>query len=149
MFCVFIAAEGFTLPGRFIVKEITLMFENGEYNHFLLEPPSDYFPTREEITTIKYTTNNIHGINYTDGTISYEKLTEILCKLHNCKVFCYGENTRSMLQSYIPFTPVVNIQQIGYKIPSSLPPGLCGRNHLGRNCSFAKAIAVKNFFMSN
>lgn len=149
MVSVFVAAEGFTLPGQFIVKELTLLFENEDFSHFMFEPPLDYEPTSEEIKTIIYTTSHIHGLNYTDGELSYAKLKDVLGKLHNCKVFCCGENTRGMLQKYIPTTPVTNIKKSGCIIPTALPPSSCGRTHLGRNCSMSKATMVKNFCMYN
>ena len=147
MFCVFIAVEGFTLPSGFIVKELTMMFGNHQFNHYLFEPPVDFVPTREDLTTIRYTTNQIHGLNFTDGTLAYDKLYDILSKLHDHKVHCYGEHTKRLLQSHVPFTPIFNIQDVGFTMPETLPSSSCGRNHHGRNCSMSKATVVRNFFL--
>ena len=149
MFRVFVGVEGFTLPEQVIVKELSLMFENDEFNHFIFEQPLDFTPRTDELTTIKYTTSYIHGLNFTDGCVPYSKLDEILQRLHNCKIFCCGENTRRLIQRYIPLTPVTNIQHSGYIMPTSLQPATCGRSHFARNCSLAKATAVKNFCMSS
>ena len=147
MFSAFVAVEGFTLPERFIVKELTLMFENGEYNHFLFANPTDYVPTSYEETTIKYTTRNIHGLKYADGAIPYEKLEEVLSKLHNCDVYCYGLNTTNLIQKYIPYTPVTDIKNCGFTMPATLPSAECGRFHNGRHCSLVKAQNIKHFCM--
>ena len=143
-FSVFVGVEGFTLPHQFIVKELTLLFENGEFNHVMFAPPLGFAPTTQDLSTIKYTTKHIHGILYTEGDMPYAKLNDILSKLRDYAVFCYGENTKSLLQSYIPFTPVINIQCEGFKIPQ-LQASCCGRNHRGRHCSMSKAFAVRNY----
>ena len=142
---VYVGVEGFTLPGRFIVKELTLMFSNGEFNHTLFEAPKDYCATTEDLVTIKYTTNFIHGLSFKEGDMPYIKLTDFIGRLDNCKVFCYGDNTRRLIQSFIPFTPVVDIRLDGYVMPTVLPSSNCGRNHAGRNCSMSKTFAVKQY----
>ena len=145
MFSVYIAVEGFTLPGKFIVKELTLLFENEEFNHFIFEAPDNFTPSSKEKTTIRYTTNNIHGLKYTDGFIPYSKLEEVISKLHNCDVYCYGINTVNLIQRFIPYTPVTNIQNCGYTMPSTLPQFRCCRVHRARHCTLAKATAIKEY----
>ena len=145
-FSAFVGVEGFTLPGRFIVKELTLLFTNGEFNHTLFAPPLDFHPTNEDLSTIKYTTNTIHGLTFTEGDMPHIKLQDVLGRLEDCKVLCYGEHTRKLIQNYIPFNPVVDVQRTGFVMPKQLPPNDCGRNHPGRNCSMSKAQAVKTFY---
>lgn len=147
-FSVFVGVEGFTLPQQFIVKELTLLFENGEFNHTMFAPPLGYTPTTQELATIRHTTEHVHGIPFTEGDMPYAKLHEILSKLHNYKVYCYGENTKKLLQNHILFTPVINIQREGFKMPQ-LEASCCGRYHPGRHCSMSKAIAVKTFVYGN
>ena len=147
MFNVYIGIEGFTLPNRFIVKELTILFDNHEFNHFLFEKPINFQATKEERVSIKQTTSNHHGLNFTDGTTPYEKLDAILYRLHNCRVYCYGEHTKNLLQNYLPLTPVFNIHDAGFLMPETLPPSYCGRLHDGRTCSMSKALTVKSFFL--
>ena len=142
---VFVGIEGFTLPSQFIVKELTMLFSNGEFNHNLFEIPMDYTPTLEDLTTVKYATKYIHSLSFTEGDMPYNKLTEFVRRLESCKVYCYGHSTRKLIETLIPFTPVIDVQQEGFAMPKTLPRSNCGRSHEGRNCSMSKAYCVKQY----
>ena len=142
---VYVGMEGYTLPGQFIVKELTLLYSNGEFTHILFEPPKDYCATTEDLVTIKYVTKNLHGIPFREGYMPYTKLTDIITRLENHKVFCYGNNTRRIIEGVIPFTPVIDVQSDGYVMPKVLPTSNCGHNHRGRYCSMSKSFAVKQY----
>ena len=146
---VYVGVEGFTLSEGFIVKELTLLYENGEFDHMLFAPPLHENYGASDLRTIKYISANVHGIPYRDGVVPYATLNEVISKLQKFKVFCYGENTRQLLQDYLPFTYVVNITHKGFTIPQVLPKGWCGRNHVGRHCSMSKAVAVQSFCVWN
>ena len=146
---VFVGIEGFTLSEEFIVKELTLLYENGEFDHMLFSPPLHENYGASDLRTIIYITANVHGIPYRDGTMPYASLNEVLSNLQKFKVFCYGENTRQLLQNYLPFTSVVNITHKGFAMPQVLPKVWCGRNHVGRHCSMSKAMAVQSFCVWN
>ena len=75
----------------------------------------------------------------------YTKLDDIISRLENHKVFCYGNNTRRIIEDVIPFTPVIDVQSDGYVMPKVLPTSNCGHNHRGRYCSMSKSFAVKQY----
>ena len=144
-FVVFIGADGFQLQHDWIIKELTLLFDNGEFNHILFAPPADYLITNIDLQTIRYTTQHLNGLNFQDGSVPYSYLEDHISRLESCKVYCYGQATKKCIQHHLPFSNIINIQELGYKMPNELPVSECGRNHNSRYCSLSKAKAIKNF----
>ena len=145
-FAVFVGADGFQLQHDWIIKELTLLFKNGEFNHTLFAPPSNYLINNIDLQTIRYTTTNLNGLNYQDGSIPYTNLEEYISKLENCAIYCYGQSSRKLIQQHLPFAMITDIQELGYQLPDKLKNSECGRNHNARYCSLSKAKAIKQFF---
>lgn len=142
---VVVAMDGFTLPSRFIVKELCIMHTNGDFEYFLLKPPVDQQLSEVDKRTIRFTTAKLSNLAFHDGDIAYEYLFSILKKLRSCTVFTYSEIAMRCLQEILPTTIITNIQTLGFKMPSTLPDSACGRRHNPRYCAKSKAIAIKNF----
>jgi hypothetical protein len=146
---VYIAAEGYTLPGKFVVKEICCMFVNEEYNHYLLKPPKDCYLSDIDKRTIRYTTRNLNNLAYHDGDFPYENMHEIFERYREYRVYTYSDVTLKLLQNFLPTSVITNTQEMGLRLPSTLPNPRCCRQHTNfRFCAKAKAIAVKNFIES-
>ena len=143
-FDVYVAAEGFSLENGWVIKELTLLFYTGEFVHVLLQPPKDFKCSEKDETTIRYTTHHLNGLNFDEGETPYECLGDILSKLRNCRVYCYGEASRRLLQSHLPYTPVHDTQEMGFSMPAIIPTVKCGRLHRGRYCSMAKTAAIRD-----
>ena len=144
-FVAFVAVDGFQLQHDWVVKELTLLFDNGEFNHILFAPPEDYIYTNIDPQTIRYTTEHLNGLNFQDGSVPYSYLEDHIGKLKTCKIYCYGQATRKLILNYLPFSTIVNIQELGFKMPNRLPSSECGRNHISRYFSLSKAKVVKKF----
>ena len=144
-FAVFVGAEGYQLQHDWIIKELTLLFSNGEFNHVLFAPPENFHISSIDLQTIRYTTKHLNGLGYQDGAIPYSFLQQYISKLRNCMIYCHGEATKNLVQQQIPFASIVNIQELNYKMPRELRDVECGRNHNPRYCSLAKAKAIKDF----
>ena len=144
-FVVFVGADGFQLQQDWIIKELTLLFDNGEFTHILFAPPKEYQINNMDLQTIRYTTKHLNGLNYRDGSVPYTYLEDHISKLENCKEFCYGQATRKLLQHFIPFSSIIDIQELGFDMPNKLPVSECGRNHNSRYCSLSKAKSIKDF----
>lgn len=144
-FAAFVGAEGYQLQHEWIIKELTLLFSNDEFNHVLFTPPENYNINSVDLQTIRYTTKHLNGLGYEDGSTPYSFLHQYISKLKNCTVYCYGQTIKNFLQQQLPFTIIVNIQELNYKMPRTLPSADCGRNHNPRHCSLSKAKTVKDF----
>ena len=142
---VYIGTEGFTLPNEFLIKEICVYFENNEYNHYLFKPPPNHRLTEVDERTIRYTTNRINGISYHDGDVPYGIMDEVLSRYREYTIYTYSQVALNLLQRALPTTVIINVQELGFKLPSELPDPVCCRQHPARYCAKAKAIAVKNF----
>ena len=143
---VFVAFEGFTLPSGFIVKELTILHPNGEYNHYIIKKPNHTYLNKQEERTVRYVTRHIHGINYNDGDVPYEQLNTILQKLEEYTIYTYSTVAETLLHALLPTTVVIDVKELGHNLPKELPNPNCFRHHIKyRYCSKAKAIAIKNF----
>ena len=143
---VYVGVEGFTLPTRFIAKELTVIFPNTEYAHYLFEKPSDIVLTTQDEKTVRYATRNLNSLNYADGDLPYNQLGVILSRLEDFTIYTYSVIASKLIQSYLPTTVVINTQDLGHKLPKELPNSNCFRLHQNyRYCAKAKAAEVKNF----
>ena len=146
---VYIGLEGYTLPSGFIVKELCVLYPNGEYSHHLFKPPSNKLLSEIERRTVRYATIHLNHISYNDGYIPYANVDEILSKYQDCQVFTYGEVSLNFLQSAMPTTVIENIQNRGFKLSAELSDPGCCRIHPPRYCAKAKALAIKSFLSVN
>ncbi len=145
---VYIALDGYTLPSGFIVKEICIMFPNGEYNHFLLKAPKNQYLTDVDKRTIRYTTAHLNNLSYDDGDFPYENIDDIFAKFSEYRIYTYSETSLKFLQNSLQTSVIINIQNQGFQMPTVLPDPICCRVHNNRYCAKAKAIAVKSFIES-
>ena len=142
---VYIGVDGYTTPNGFIVKEMCIMFPDEEYNYFLFKPPTNLHLTEADQRTIRYATTHLNNLSYHDGDVPYEFLQEIISKYRQYNIYTYSEVAMKLLQKTLSTSVITNIQNMGYKMPSTLPDPACFRKHNPRYCGKAKAIAVKNF----
>ena len=144
MFVTYVGIEGFTLPNEYIVKELTLLYEEERFDHILFQPPPNFTPNTTERKSISYISQKLHHLNYNEGWMPYSLLGHVLKSLINTHVYCYGRNAANMLKQHLPTTPITDLQEMGYQMPTILPRAKCGRDHNGRYCSLAKALACKD-----
>ena len=142
---VYVAAEGYTLPCGFILKELCIIFPNGEYNHHLFKSPDHITLTATDERTVRWSTKNLNNLSYDDGDLSIEQLEVILYKLKDFTIYTYTSLVEKLIQNYLPTTVVINTQDMEYHLPITLPNPNCFRQHSYRYCAKAKAIAIKNF----
>ena len=142
---IFVGIEGFTLPSRFVIKELCIQYANEEFSHFLFKQPKDLKLSEIDERTIRFTTNKVNQLNFHDGDIPYEIIGEVLSRYREYTVYTYGDEAVHSLQKYLPTTVVLNVQGQGFKLPLELPNSFCGRTHRARYCAKAKSVAIKNF----
>ena len=82
-FVVVVGAEGYQLQYERIIKELTLLFSNGEFNHVLFAPPEKFHISNIDLQTIRYTTKHLNELGYQDGSVPYSFLQRISNKVSN------------------------------------------------------------------
>lgn len=142
---VFIALEGYCLPCRFVVKEVCVLFLDGDFDHFLFKAPTNLHLTTVDRRTIRYITAHVNELSYQDGDIPYDTLLNILQKYGQYRIYTYSDIAQQFLQRLLPTTVVINVQDNGFQLPNQLPDPACFRAHPPRYCAKAKVIAIKNF----
>ena len=81
MYSVYIGIEGFLLAVGYIVKELTLLHDSGDVDHFLFQAPHSQQLTEAECRTIRYVSKNLNGLSYHEGSIPYEEICNILNRI--------------------------------------------------------------------
>ena len=142
MSCI-VSAEGFFVSGSYVVKELTIMFERYNYQHFLFDRPTDLVTNYHDYATIKYT-EQMNGLKLAnDGYLPYDVIGYILDKIKALKIYTAGNQVTSAIKSYLPDAHIIDIcQQYGFKYPNQLLPMNCFVDHPARYCSLSKARAI-------
>ena len=146
MICI--TGEGFVLPSGFVLKELTVLWFNGDFNHFIFQPPKDLQLTSSDLTTIRYASKNLNQLSYNEGLIPYSCLDEIINNFVNETIYTYSEVFERFLQNMLPATMIINVQDCGFNIPRTLPSPPCFKTHSPRYCSLAKAKSVLGFLQT-
>ena len=141
---VFIGIEGYTLPSCFILKELCVMYPNNDYDHYLFKRPSVDL-TEVDHRTIRYATEKLNELCYSDGFVTYNQIGDALDPVKDDIIFTYSDVAVCVLRKYLPTTVIINIQSKDFKMPKTLPESGCFRKHCQRYCAKAKAIEVKKF----
>ena len=142
---VYVGIEGYTLPTGFIAKELTIIFPNTEYTHYLFEKPVNFILSLIDEKTVRYATRHLNNLIYADGDTPYNQLGPILQKLSKYTIYTYSQIASNFIQEFLPTTIVINTQDLGHQLPKVLPDPSCFRLHCPRYCAKAKALAVRDF----
>jgi hypothetical protein len=151
-FCVMIVTlEGFTLPSGYLVKELTILYTNNDYQHFHFKSPEDFAPTGSELRTIKYATSYLHQLPlYDRNPLPYSMLATIVTSLRDDTIVVAGSAAFNLIRDFLPFSRIIDIcESYNFKYPPALPPTHCFRNHQPRHCSLAKGQFISLFFQEN
>ena len=142
---VYIGLDGYMMPSGFVTKELTIMFPNSEYNHFLFQPPTERYLTELDKRTIRFASHRLNSLAWFDGDVPYGQLDLILTKLRDYKIYTFSDIAVETLQRALPTSVIINVQEMGFKMPKTLPDSHCGRMHNFRYCSKAKVCEIKKF----
>ena len=146
---VFVSLEGFQLGKVLIAKELHILdAQTDEFKHFVFMAP-DVNLTHQDKLTIRYSTLHLHQLSWNEGDIPYCLIGKIFKKIRSCVVYCYGYTTTNFLRSMMPTTVIIDIQDIGYTMPKTIPAKVCFRDHTPRHCAAAKAHAIRDFVRTN
>ena len=145
-----LALEGYTLPTWYIIKEMTVIFENNNLQHFQFAAPTDFQPTGRDLYTIRFTTKYINEIAYSDNSLLlYPMIDCILQKLSSQTIYVAGHCAYQFLSTKLPTTRIIDVcTKHDFKYPKELPTANCFKQHRPRYCSMAKATYVKHFMDS-
>ena len=139
--------DGFCLPSRYIIRECTIIYSNGEFDHYRFAAPPDYQPSAEDMKAIQFTSNYLTRLPFIDNSLlPYDCVLTILQKLSNMTLYCAGNQAYHLLKNNLPLTKIVNASsRFGFSYPAVLPSANCGRRHNPRYCSLAKAFYLRDF----
>lgn len=144
--------------GEFIVKELAYVSPNEPAavpQLVTFEPPHSWFDLSNESKCanlwLKY---SFHGLNWSDGDVPYNKLTEFCSTLLNISptrnviVWVKGEQKKSWLQPLFP--RVENLESLGcpsLKTPGFRSPVVCTHHLPGwkENCALQNVCTLRKW----
>ena len=143
MSCV-VALEGFPLTQQFVIKELTIIFEGEDYQHFQFNCPTGLLFSPKDWGTIRYT-QRFNGLALVDDSfLPYEVIGYILNQIKDLRIYTAGHQAKNCLQQYLPNTEVIDMcKHFGFKYPLVLQESNCFVTHCSRYCSLSKARTLK------
>ena len=142
---VIAAVEGFsTQNGGLILRELTLIFPNGQEQHFQFKNPETMCLNSEEMKTAKFTQRHLNGFSPTSNEsccLPAAVYPKILEEIQHCRIYCAGESARYFFTQNLPDTHIVDVYSLfdfRYPVEFSENPN-CFKLHRYRYCSLAKA----------
>ena len=144
MSCV-VALEGFPISQQFVVKEMTILFDFNEYQHFHFNTPVNLIIGPRDWNTIRYNQDHNGLMLRNDSFLPYEVIGYILSQLAHYRIYTAGNQPKSFLSQYIPNTDIVDIcEEYSFKYPLILQDASCFISHPSRYCSLSKAKTLKS-----
>ena len=142
--------EGFTLPSKYIIKELTVISDSGDYQHFHFKTPLGFKPSAIDSRTIKFASTYLHQLSLDDQSLlPYSTIDTILEAVASHVLFVAGNSAYDFVTTKLPFTKVIDIcAKYNFTYPKELPPINCFKRHRYRYCSLAKADCIKSFMSS-
>ena len=93
MLSAYVGIEGFVLKRMYIVKEMSILYDSGETDHYRFSSPPDLMLSPAEAKTIRFASKHLNGISYHDGSVPYSEIGNVLDRLSgNFEIIlgCFG-----------------------------------------------------------
>ena len=153
----YVGIEGFSTKSGFILKELCILYDGEEFDHYMFEKPS-WTLTGKDLETVRYASTQLNGLHLYDGSIPYKEIDGILRGIRDYQIYTFSGLAVKTLRTYLPNTKKIkNIQDLGFEMPKHLPNSHCFRSHnvwdkqhyftshRYRYCAKAKALEVRDF----
>ena len=145
-----VAVEGINFNRYFyVIRELSIIFSNGDVQHFHFRNPENMQLTEEEKITAAYSQHNLSGFGVTDNTtclLPNTSCRDILNGISHCRIYCAGEITKNVLRRYLPGTSIIDICEVfGFKYPVKATNPNCPITHGKgyRYCSLFKVNCLR------
>ena len=141
---VIAAVEGFpTLNGGLILRELTLIFPNGQEQHFQFKNPETMCLDRDEMETAKFCQRYLNGFSPDHNEtccLPAAVYPRILEEIEHCRIYCAGETARFFFARHLPNSHIVDVYSLfDFRYPTEFSNPNCFKHHRYRYCTLAKA----------
>lgn len=156
---VIIDVQGFkNIQNKFILKELSICYETGEYQNFIIKPPHTYdILTQYEKKQINWLRKNHHGLSWYDGSITFKSVKNFLLDNISSKTLIYTkglEKTEFIKKLINNKSCVINVEDIGcnksFQFLKQIYPKMikCGVLHYAnKTCALENALII-NYFIT-
>ena len=121
----YIAIEGFQVSRRYVIKEMTVLFDSNCYQHFHFNCPIDLIIGPRDWNTIRWQQNNSGLMLQDDSYLPYEMVSYIFSRLLHLRIYTVGNQSTTTLLYFMPQADIVDIcQEWDFKYPTRRLPVL-------------------------
>ena len=78
---VYVGLEGFVMKRCYVIKELSVLFDDDRRDHYRFAAPKDLSLTPDEARTVRYASRHLNGLSIYDSGIDYDQLRPILDSL--------------------------------------------------------------------
>ena len=142
-----ITFEGYVLPGRYIIREMTIIFSEEHHQHFFFQLPLNLKLSSVDTKTIQYCVKNLNNFSLADfNVLPYSMVDVILSSLNGHKIYVAGSAAYNFAGLKMPKSTIIDIcVDFNFKYSSELTTEICFKKHNPRYCSLAKARFIQKF----
>ena len=137
--------EGFpTRNGGLILRELTLIFPNGQEQHFHFKNPETMCLNEVEMAAAKFCQRHQNGFSPTDNEsccLPAAVYPKVLEEIKHCRIYCAGESKRNFFARHLPDAHIVDVCTIlDFCYPANLAgyPNCTFKLHRNRFCTLSK-----------
>ena len=136
--------EGFpTQNGGLIPRELTLIFPDGQEQHFHFKNPETMCLNETAMVLAKFCQRYLNGFSPTNnGTCCLPAAVypKILEEIENCRIYCAGETARHFFARHLPNSHIVDVYSLfDFRYPTQMTENPnCFKLHRYRYCTLAK-----------
>ena len=140
--CV-VTVDGFYVCGRYVAKELTILFDENNYQHFMFNCPKNLVLSNKDVKTVEFA-KRLNGLELENNSfLPYSTIECILSFIKDCYIQTAGFQAKSFLESYLPKTEVKDLCiEFGFKYPKTLQQAPCFVQHPSRYCTLSKARTI-------
>ena len=140
--CV-VTVEGYYVSGRYVAKELTILFDENNYQHFMFNCPKNLVLSNKDMKTVEFT-EQLNGLKFKNNSfLPYSTIEYILSYIKDCYIQTAGFHAKSFLKSYLPETEIEDLcYKFGFKYPKNLQQAPCFVQHPSRYCTLSKARTI-------
>ena len=115
---VIIDVQGFkNIRNNFILKEISILYQNNEYQTFIIKPPYDFCTLyANEQRQIKCMEKHQHGLGWNDGSVTYDSVRKFIQDNISLRTFIYvkGDKKKKWIKEFLGTKHfIINIKDLG------------------------------------
>jgi len=140
---------------KYLIKEMSVIdTDTWSAQHWIFKHRNNTQDAKSQRTN-KWLEQNYHDLSMEYGDVEYEEIDRILNSLNFEQIYVKGEQKQKIINNFIPYTTVINIEELGCPrldqlcVEDKLPCCIFHMNLNPKHCTFYKVFALRKWFVNN